>query len=510
MPVPLPFLLTPALLIAPAPAAEWRFHAEDVLGTRLDIFASCASPFVARCAADAAMAEIRRLDALLSRHNPASELSLLNASQGMAVSPELFDVLARAAHWREVSDGAFDERLGAASLLARAGDAEGARAAAAAARTADIRLDPETRIVRREHGAVIDLDAIAKGYVIDRALAAMRRAAPDLSAGLVSIGGDMAGWRADPGAWRIGLPVADVAADNAPLAAVVDIREGAVATSGRGMRDIVVDGARVGPAFSASEGNANEKQLCATAQAACAMDADALATIALLLAPEKAMAIADATPGAALRIVGPDGGVSRSARWQERPAQLVQVRQTSPKPPSQPGAPSAPAADKWPVDWRMAIWYKLPERRKRDPEFREPYMAVWITDKAGKAVRTLFMVGQNAKWQKDNFVWWGSYRARTKDIKAEDIIDARSEATAPTGRYAFMWEGKDDADRRVPAGAYTIHIETSRERGRHTYRTMDFVIGQKKFEQTMDPSPEEGGFTAVFGHYNDLLDYSPD
>ncbi len=103
MPVPLPFLLTPAPLVAPAPAAEWRFHAEDVLGTRLDIFASCASPLAARCAADAAMAEIRRLDALLSRHNPASELSRLNASQSMAVSPELFEVLARAAHWRGVS-----------------------------------------------------------------------------------------------------------------------------------------------------------------------------------------------------------------------------------------------------------------------------------------------------------------------------------------------------------------------------------------------------------------------
>ncbi len=39
------------------------------------------------------MAEIRRLDALLSRHDPASELSRLNASEGMAVSPELFEVL---------------------------------------------------------------------------------------------------------------------------------------------------------------------------------------------------------------------------------------------------------------------------------------------------------------------------------------------------------------------------------------------------------------------------------
>src|SRR5689334_23074157 len=120
------FALTPALLgsgmaglIAPAPAGEWRFHADGVLGTRLDVFVSCASALSARCAADAAMAEITRLQRLLSRHDPASELSRLNATDRMKVSPELFEVLTRAAYWRRVSGGAFDERMGAASVKAR-------------------------------------------------------------------------------------------------------------------------------------------------------------------------------------------------------------------------------------------------------------------------------------------------------------------------------------------------------------------------------------------------------
>ena len=234
------------------------------------------------------------------------------------------------------------------------------------------------------------------------------------------------------------------------------------------------------------------------------MDADALATIALVLPPEKSLAIAEAHR-AGLRIVSKDGGISASSLWTERPAQieqiengrdaLVKVRQT---------APAVPTAEKWPADWRLAIWYRLPERRKRDREFREPYMAIWITDSAGKAVRTLYMVGQNAKWQKDNFIWWGAYRA-----KAEEVIDARSEATAPTGRYAFMWDGYDDAEKKVAAGTYTIHIETSRERGRHTHRAMEFVISKEKFQKEMPADIEEGGFTAVFGHYNDLLDFVP-
>ncbi len=119
-------------------------------------------------------------------------------------------------------------------------------------------------------------------------------------------------------------------------------------------------------------------------------------------------------------------------------------------------------------------------------------------------MRTLFMVGQNAKWQKDNFVWWGSYRAR-----AEDIIDARSEATAPTGRYAFMWEG-----RMTPITAFRRrlhHPYRDQPRARAAHLPHHGVRDRaQKFEKTMDPSPEEGGFTAVFRHYNDLLDYSPD
>jgi thiamine biosynthesis lipoprotein len=500
-------------LVAHAPASEWRFHADGVLGTRLDVFVSCASALSARCAADAAMAEITRLQRLLSRHDPESELSRLNASEQMNVSPELFEVLTRAAYWREVSGGAFDERLGLASQVARAGDAAGAQRAARHAVGAQVRLVVRhvaggvvRHVAMRGAGAVVDLDAIAKGYVIDRAMAAARAAARDAVAVMVAIGGDMAAWRADAGAWRIGLPEAGAAVDNAPLAAVVDLAHGAMATSGRGPRDVVVDGRRIGPALA--DGAAVNERLCATARAACAMDADALATIALVLPPAQSLAIAEAN-GSALRIVDADGKVHVSPGWTERPAQiepaeignergeLVKVRQTSPAAPM-------PAAEKWPADWRLAIWYRLPERRKRDGDFREPYMAIWITDSTGKAVRTLFMVGQNPKWQKDNFIWWGAYRA-----KAETVIDARSEATAPTGRYAFMWDGYDDAEKKVAAGTYTIHIETSRERGRHTHRAMEFVISKEKFQKEMPADVDEGGFTAVFGHYNDLLDFVP-
>jgi thiamine biosynthesis lipoprotein len=502
VPAPSVFLLTPALaVIASAQAGEWRFHADGVLGTRLDVAVSCPSAEAARRAAEAALAEISRLDRLLSWRDSGSELARLNSAERMAVSPELFEVLARAAHWRAVSGGAFDERMGRATRLWRLGEAEAASEAARAARGAGVQLEPAGRFVRRNEAAILDLDAIAKGYVIDRALAAARGASPGMTAAMVSIGGDIAGWRADGGAWRIGLPQAGMVADNAPLEAVVDLADGAIATSGRGPRDVVVNGTRIGPALSPHDGAPAEAALCATARASCAMDADALATIALVLPPAEALAVAERTPDAALRIVGVDGRVSTSSRWRDRPArrELLQPRAL----PIQLAQP--PAAGRWPIDWELALWYRLPDRRDRGADFREPYMAVWVTDANNRPVRTLFMVGRNPDWQRDNFIWWSSYRAR-----AAEVIDAKSQSTAPTGRYAFMWDGRDDAGTKVPAGAYAIHVETSRERGTHTHRSLPVQIGSQRFVKTMPPTPAEGGFTAVFAHYNDLRDYDPE
>jgi thiamine biosynthesis lipoprotein len=238
------------------------------------------------------------------------------------------------------------------------------------------------------------------------------------------------------------------------------------------------------------------------------MDADALATIALVSTPDEALALAEATPGAALRVTMSNGETLTSSRWSERTlegadrmgARLHRAQAKTPAPAAPPS--SLTGGERWPIDWRMAVWYALPERADRSADFREPYMAVWITDDKNKPVRTLFMVGQNAKWQKDNYIWWASHRA-----VAEDLIDARSERTAPTGRYAFMWEGRDDQNQRVGAGKYVIHVETSRERGRHTYRSMAFEIkANGRFRKTMEALPEEGGFTAIFGHYNDVYE----
>jgi thiamine biosynthesis lipoprotein len=75
----------------------------------------------------------------------------------------------------------------------------------------------------------LDLGAIAKGYAVDRAVEALRRHGVERA--VVDVGGDLyaLGSAADGEAWRIGIQDPD---DTRRLAAVLEVRDAAVATSG--------------------------------------------------------------------------------------------------------------------------------------------------------------------------------------------------------------------------------------------------------------------------------------
>src|SRR5580765_5655337 len=66
-------------------------------------------------AVDAAFAEVHRLDEMLSNYKPESELSEVNRLAGehpVAVTPELFNLLAACVEYSRESEGAFDITVG--------------------------------------------------------------------------------------------------------------------------------------------------------------------------------------------------------------------------------------------------------------------------------------------------------------------------------------------------------------------------------------------------------------
>ncbi len=455
----------------------YAFHDPCVLGTYLNIFVRAAGRGEAYEAACRARREIDRLDAVFNWRDPGSEISRLNRAAQFMASPDLFAVVAAAERWREVSGNALSGRLG--QLLATWRDAaltptDAAHLAAQIAQ-ADVQLDPATRTITRPEPVQFDLDAIAKGYIIDRALDAAMASA---TGAMVDIGGDIACAGEGPrnGLWQIALPDPLTTFDNAPAHGAFSMARGAVATSGCGPRDLHVGGTR-SATIDPRTGWLIAHQRSAAIAAASAMDADALATIALVDSGA-ARASLKASPGAMGRITRP-GGVD----W-------LQAGEPHALPISYEEAPQDDYKSGWPDGWIASVTFTAPPKdMRRAIALRSPYVAIWISDAERKTVRTLLLIGTIKEWQEYNHVWWRLNRGST-----EKLLNGRSMSTRGSGTYKVYWDGVDDAGKAVKPGRYTLHVETSRERGEHTHRELEVDFSTMRlFDAEMPVDPESGG-----------------
>lgn len=479
-------------------AGGYAFRDECILGTRMNLVLVAQSFELAHEAAHAVRTEIDRLSSIFDARDPSSELSVLNSSSRHLASVELFAVVDRAEQWREHTRDAFSARLGKVVAAWNDATSEPPRRTlvaelARAAREADVRLDHDTRTIFRPEAVQFALDGFAKGWIVDRAYEIARNAF-GIAGALVEIGGEIrcGGNAPDAGGWCIDIADPLIVADNAPTVARAHMSDHAIATSGRGPRDHVVNGVRFSPTLSPRDGWPVAHHISASVISRSAADADALAT-AMLVAPDsQALALAD-EHGAVARITAQDAAVKWTALAQaeDAPAHFTATRAREASTQTLEGAP-------WPEGWQALATFTAPRRQLiRDPEFRSPYMAMWITDTDNRPVRTLLLVGKRADWQKDNFIWWSINRAHT-----ERLVSIRSMSTSGAGVYNVFWDGVNDAGETVPAGTYVLHVETSRERGKHTYRSLTLDFGKfKRFTEVLPPTEEGGGLRVGFDHY---------
>jgi len=475
-----------ALLAAPvvAHAAPYQFHYDHVLGTSLDITVLARDEASALMAATAAKREIARLDAVLSAWRPDAELARLNAGEGQSVSPELFDVLSRCEAWRQTTNGAFDCRVGGPLALWRAaqasdlsGDAlEGALTAA----QADAPINVADRSVSRPAGLQFTVDGFAKGYIVDAALKAAREATPQLAGMMIDIGGDLRCWGRAPeeAGWRVGVAAGEQA-DNAVSPLALRLGDKAVAFSGRGARDLKIDGCAVSHTLAPVSGRPQTGTQSAVVLADSAADADALATAFMVMAPDDALALADRLSGVETLVTGADGARYTSANWAQHvdhTPHLITASLTT----SMAGAAAASVAQRG-----LDVVYQVP-KIDADP-YHAPYVAMWITDQDHKLVKTLLLLGQKPKWAPENYVWWRRYGRETPTI-----VDTVARPSRAPGRYTARWDGSDEAGKPAAAGKYILHVEASREKGGHTYETADIALGGTSGSKSLPAKDELG------------------
>jgi thiamine biosynthesis lipoprotein ApbE len=372
----------------------------------------------------------------------------------------MIEVLRAYEVWQQRSHGAFNGQLGELVRVWRLAEKTGVEPDAATLQPIVSRIsqpgwaiDDANHTVTRLTDQPLNLNSIAKGYIIQKAAAAARSQVPSLQGLLLNLGGDMSAWGGDAAGraqWVIGVQDPFQPQDNAAPLTLLQLHDLAVATSGGYERYYTVAGKRHSHIFDPRTGQCAQGIASSTVVARDNVTANALATTLCVLSAEEGLRLVAATPGAECLLVTADGKQLRSAGMKALELNL----------PRQPVVPTRSAVDDWPAGYQVNITVTLPTISDTK-KYRRPYVAIWIENADGKAIRTIQVWGNSSKYLKDLSQWWKF--ARDDDA----LVKAVTRATRGPGKYSIVWDGKDDQGKVVPQGSYTVVVEVHREHGKH-------------------------------------------
>lgn len=212
-----------------------------VMGTTAELVVVTRDERAGHAAMTAAMDELFRVERLMSRFRADSDIGRANAAAHagpVAIDAGTAAVITEALRWAGVAGGSFDPALGRVTELWDVAQRTAPPAAGAVRRLAGRRLYRHIELDRFRGSDVVrfgdsdvalDLGGIAKGYGVDRAVAALRTWG--VTDGLVNVGGDLyaLGSPLDADGWSVGIRSPD---DPSRLSGTIVLRDRAVATSG--------------------------------------------------------------------------------------------------------------------------------------------------------------------------------------------------------------------------------------------------------------------------------------
>ena len=238
-----------------------------------------------------AESELRRIEAVLTRFSPNSELSRLNARGRLTCSEDLLTVTELALDARERTGGRFDPTVHDAVVAAgydrtfdeipadRPADGPGSAPCGG-----EVVVDRSNGTIELEPGYRLDFGGIGKGYGVDRAAEILGQAGPCL----VNAGGDVSVRGTSAGPWLIGV---ETPTEPVTLA----LEYGALATTGSDRRRWRVNGSERHHLIDPSTGRPSDSDLLrATVIADTATDAEVVAKAFFLAGETRAVTEADA------------------------------------------------------------------------------------------------------------------------------------------------------------------------------------------------------------------------
>ncbi len=222
-----------------------------LMGNRFEISIVDKHEFAANKKIDAAVEEIKRIEALLTTFSETSQTNLINRNAGISpvrVNGELYDLISRCHHISRITQGAFDITYGSADKcfwnfdkeMKSLPDAETAKEHVRLINYRNVISDEATQTVfLKEPGMRIGFGGIGKGYAAQRAKIILQQLG--VQSGIVNAAGDLTAWGYQPDGkpWTIGI-----ADPNAARKAFsyLNITNTSVATSGNYEKFVTIGG----------------------------------------------------------------------------------------------------------------------------------------------------------------------------------------------------------------------------------------------------------------------------
>jgi len=235
-----------------ADAQVLRKRTVKLMGARWDFTIVAKDKQTAEQNIDTCIAEVTRIENLISDWIPATQVSQVNSNAGIKpvkVSAEVFALTKRALHLSQVTGGAFDISFAAMDRIWKFDGSmtemptpDVIKKSVEKVGYKNIILDSSnSTIYLKLPGMKIGFGALGEGYAADRCRQMML--ARGIKAGIVNGSGDMSTWGKQPNGkdWTIGI---NNPAKSGSLLKIVNLKQGSVVTSGSYEKFVEFNGKR--------------------------------------------------------------------------------------------------------------------------------------------------------------------------------------------------------------------------------------------------------------------------
>jgi thiamine biosynthesis lipoprotein len=288
-------------LLLPVSAA-WYQDKQGIMGTNIQVEVWSDDVQLGQQATQAVMAEMERINQLMSPYIASSELAILNqhaAEYPVKVSKELFELIALSIEISKETQGAFDITFASVGYLydyrqQHKPSDEQVKSLLAAINFRHLVLDEQQHSIFFSHPKVkIDLGGIAKGHAVDNAIAILQNL--HIQHALVTAGGDtrlLGDRRGKP--WMVGIRDPRHPDKQAVILPLVDT---ALSTSGDYERYFEQDGLRYHHILSPKSGTSSYEVQSVSIIGPRSVLNDALSTAVFVLGVQQGMDLLNRTPG---------------------------------------------------------------------------------------------------------------------------------------------------------------------------------------------------------------------